>query len=190
MESIYEPPAGVIAPPDGDALTPEQISVLIILERTGAGFSMVAIALTVFTFILFRKMRTTPNVFLLCASGANAGACCASMMGYDGMHAGLESGLCQAQAFIFQWFVPLRSKATLAPFKTDLGAGSCNRIHGGPSPWLSMSTSCFSSTPTRPPFAGTYGFTACSASGDQPSLPSLSSASGVIHEARSLVMQS
>ena len=104
MDSIYQPPAGAVIPPDGNALTPGQMSVLIILERTGAGFSMVAIALTVLTFILFRKMRTTPNLFLLCASGANAGASCASMMGYDGMHAGLDSGLCQAQAFIFQWF--------------------------------------------------------------------------------------
>ncbi|KAK0391464.1 hypothetical protein NLU13_0965 [Sarocladium strictum] len=90
---------------DGGSLTPSQMAILIILERTGAGLSMGAIALTVLTYIVFPKLRTTPNLFLLCASGANAAACCASMIGYDGMHAGLESGLCQAQAFIFQWFM-------------------------------------------------------------------------------------
>jgi heme O synthase-like polyprenyltransferase len=89
----------------GGALTPGQMSVLIILERTGAGLSMAAIVLTVLSYIAFPKLRTTPNLFLLCASGANAGASCASMMGYAGMHEGLESGLCQAQAFIFQWCV-------------------------------------------------------------------------------------
>ena len=86
---------------DGD-LTAAQINILITIERTNAGLSMVAIALTILTFWAFRKLRTTPNVFLICASMANAGATCASMIGYDGMHAGLDSTLCQAQAFIFQ----------------------------------------------------------------------------------------
>lgn len=102
MESVFNT-ADAVEKPDG-ALTISQMNVLIILERTGAGLSMVAIALTVLTYIAFRKMRTTPNLFLLCASGANAAACCASMIGYDGIHDGVESGLCQAQAFMFQWY--------------------------------------------------------------------------------------
>ncbi|PNY23205.1 Cyclic AMP receptor-like protein A [Tolypocladium capitatum] len=87
------------------SLSPGQIDILITIERTGAGLSMVAIFLTVLTFFVFKKLRTTPNLFLVVASIANAGASTASMMGYDGLRMGEDSSLCQAQAFIFEWFM-------------------------------------------------------------------------------------
>ncbi|KAK5988178.1 hypothetical protein PT974_12318 [Cladobotryum mycophilum] len=89
----------------GSTLTPHQIKVLITIERAGAGLSMGAIALTVLSFIFFRKLRTTPNLFLVFASIANAGASIASMMGYDGLVRGENSALCQVQGFIFEWFM-------------------------------------------------------------------------------------
>ncbi|POR35837.1 Cyclic AMP receptor-like protein A [Tolypocladium paradoxum] len=85
------------------SLSPGQIDILITIERTGAGLSMVAIFLTVLTFVVFKKLRTTPNLFLVFASIADAGASTASMMGYDGLRMGQNSSLCQAQAFIFEW---------------------------------------------------------------------------------------
>lgn len=85
-------------------LTVDQVNTLIIIERTGAGLSMVAITLTLATFIAFKKLRTTPNLFLVFASLANAGASVASMIGYDGLRQGEFSALCQAQAFIFEWY--------------------------------------------------------------------------------------
>ncbi|KAM4054502.1 7 transmembrane receptor (secretin family) domain-containing protein [Hirsutella rhossiliensis] len=87
------------------SLTPDEIKTLITIERTGAGLSMVAIALTLLSFVVFKKLRTTPNLFLVFASVANAGASVASMMGYDGLRQGQDSALCQAQAFIFEWFM-------------------------------------------------------------------------------------
>lgn len=66
---------------------------------------MVAITFVVLTYWVFKKLRTTPNLFLLFASIANAGASTASMMGYDGLEKGEDSNLCQAQAFIFEWCV-------------------------------------------------------------------------------------
>ncbi|KAM5347889.1 hypothetical protein ACJ41O_007713 [Fusarium nematophilum] len=92
-------------PEPGQALSPEKIDVLITIERVGAGCSMVAITLVVLTYWAFKKLRTTPNLFLLFASIANAGASVASMIGYDGLQLGEDSGLCQAQAFIFEWFM-------------------------------------------------------------------------------------
>ncbi|KAK7429957.1 hypothetical protein QQZ08_003579 [Neonectria magnoliae] len=86
-------------------LSPRQVDILITIERTGAGCSMTAIALTVLSYWLFKKLRTTPNLFLLFASLANAGASTASMMGYDGLERGEGSALCQSQAFIFEWFM-------------------------------------------------------------------------------------
>ncbi|PFH63418.1 hypothetical protein XA68_10007 [Ophiocordyceps unilateralis] len=86
-------------------LTSAEIDSLLTIERTGAGLSMVAISLIALTFIVFKKLRTTPNLFLLVASLANAGASVASMMGHDGLRKGEASSLCQAQAFIFEWFM-------------------------------------------------------------------------------------
>lgn len=95
----------MIEPDPGSALSHQEINVLITIERIGAGCSMVAIALTVVSYWAFKKLQTTPNLFLVFASIANAGASIASMIGYDGLEKGTESGLCQAQAFIFQWSV-------------------------------------------------------------------------------------
>ncbi|KJK78428.1 hypothetical protein H634G_06126 [Metarhizium anisopliae BRIP 53293] len=90
---------------DGSTLSTNHINTLITIERTGAGLSMAAILLTVAPFLAFKKLRTTPNTFLVFASMANAGASVASMIGYDGLRMGEESTLCQAQGFIFEWFM-------------------------------------------------------------------------------------
>ncbi|KJZ72266.1 hypothetical protein HIM_08307 [Hirsutella minnesotensis 3608] len=90
---------------DDASLTERQVDVLITIERTGAGLSMIAITLTILSFIAFKKLRTTPNLFLVFASIANAGASIASMIGYDGLRLGENSVLCQAQAFIFECFM-------------------------------------------------------------------------------------
>lgn len=86
-----------------EVLSTRQIDILITIERTGAGCSMAAIVLTVLSYWLVKKLRTTPNLFILLASIANAGASTASMMGYDGLDRGEDSALCQSQAFIFEW---------------------------------------------------------------------------------------
>lgn len=87
----------------GSELTPDQISTLIAIERTGASLSMAAITVTVASFIAIPRLRSTPNMFLVFASVANAGASIASMVGYDGLLQGENSALCQAQGFIFEW---------------------------------------------------------------------------------------
>ncbi|KAJ4149267.1 hypothetical protein NW754_000706 [Fusarium falciforme] len=92
-------------PEKGQAFSPQEIDVLITIERVGAGCSMVAITLVMLSYWAFKKLRTTPNLFLLFASMANAGASVASMIGYDGLERGEDSTLCQAQAFIFEWFM-------------------------------------------------------------------------------------
>ncbi|KAJ4854891.1 G protein-coupled glucose receptor regulating gpa2 domain-containing protein [Trichoderma breve] len=89
----------------GSELSPREIEVLITIERTGAGLSMVAITLTLVSFFLIKKLRTTPNMFIVLASIANAGASIASMIGYDGLDKGESSALCQGQGFIFEWFM-------------------------------------------------------------------------------------
>ncbi|KAG6030216.1 hypothetical protein E4U41_000157 [Claviceps citrina] len=90
---------------DGSRLSAEHTNTLITIERTGASISMAAIVLTVIAYLSFSKLKTTPNTFLVFASVANAGASIASMIGYDGLRMGVNSPLCQAQGFIFEWFM-------------------------------------------------------------------------------------
>lgn len=94
---------------DLSSLSTDQVNLLITIERTCASFSMVAIILITTSFTAFKRLRTTPNLFIVFASLANAGASVASMMGYDGLVKGDNSTLCQAQAFIFEWYTYLYS---------------------------------------------------------------------------------
>lgn len=88
---------------DGADLSEEKIATLVAIERTGASMSMIAITLISISYLIYPKLRSTPNTFLLFASVANAGASIASMIGYDGLLQGDGSSLCQGQAFIFEW---------------------------------------------------------------------------------------
>lgn len=89
----------------GSTLSTREINILVTMERIGAGFSLLAIVILIATYLAFKRLRTTPNLFLFCAAMANIGASVASMVGYDGLDQGVESTLCQAQGFIFQWYV-------------------------------------------------------------------------------------
>ena len=83
-------------------LTDGHIAVIIKLERTGAILSMIGAVLVVVTYAAFTRLRTVPNLFILFASISNIGASIACIMGYDGIKAGLDTSLCQAQAFLLE----------------------------------------------------------------------------------------
>lgn len=89
-------------------LDPSQINTLNAVERMGATLSLFGILLIFITFAIFRRLRTIPNTFIFFASVANIGACIACLIAYDGiqaMHLDRQSALCQAQGFMFEWYV-------------------------------------------------------------------------------------
>lgn len=89
-----------------------QVTTLKAVERMGASLSLFGIALIFVTFAIFKRLRTIPNTFIFFASVANVGACVACLIAYDGIQAmSMDRGaaLCQAQAFLFEWYVFLRS---------------------------------------------------------------------------------
>lgn len=89
-------------------LEPDQINVLNAVERMGATLSLFGIIMIFITFAFFKRLRTIPNTFIFFASIANIGACVACLIGYDGitaLHRDVDSPLCQAQGFIFEWCV-------------------------------------------------------------------------------------
>lgn len=171
---------------NGSGLTPEEIQTLVLIERTGAGLSMIAIFIIILTYILFKKLRTSPNLFLLCAAIANAGASVASMIGYDGLILGEYSSLCQAQSFIFQWYYLLGSGwETIGA--DDIVIGLCRQTLGGLLPWPSMCISSSSTMLGLPTFASTPGSTVWSVLVGPWLQPSPYSASETIHEGSSTV---
>jgi len=87
---------------DDMGLTSIQVQTLVTLERAGAGLSIVGITFIFLTYWAYKKLRTVPNLFILFASIANAGASAACLMGYDGIREGANSALCQAQAFLLE----------------------------------------------------------------------------------------
>lgn len=89
-------------------LEASQISTLNAVERMGATLSLFGILLIFITFAYSKRLRTIPNTFIFFASLANVGACMACLIAYDGIQAmgrDRNAALCQAQGFMFEWYV-------------------------------------------------------------------------------------
>jgi hypothetical protein len=98
---------GVIAPRGSNpALNDDEVVIIIELERAGAILSLVGVVMIFITYSTFRRLRTVPNLFILLASIANVGASIACIMGYDGIRAGVDTPICQAQAFLLELCAP------------------------------------------------------------------------------------
>lgn len=118
-------------------LTPNEIKVVVALEKAGASLSMIGITMIFIAYWVFKRIRTVPNLFIMFASIANIGASIACLMGYDGIIAGVDTSLCQTQAFLLEMYglcCAWCSTADLSPL------GSCSRTHGGHLPWPSTSS--------------------------------------------------
>ena len=115
------------------SLSPGQVQVVIALERTGASLSLIGIVLILVTYWLFKRLRTIPNLFIVFASIANIGASIACVIGYDGIIAGEDSALCQAQAFMLDMCG--LAFHLLARNYAYRSSGSCRQTRGGRWPW-------------------------------------------------------
>ncbi|KAK4184163.1 putative G-protein coupled receptor [Podospora australis] len=86
-------------------LTIDQRDTIQHVERFGASLSLVGVFFIFITYGLFQKVRTVPNTFIFFASIANVGASVACLIGYAGILAGDDSGLCRVQAFLLEMFM-------------------------------------------------------------------------------------
>ncbi|KAL2154569.1 hypothetical protein VTH82DRAFT_3245 [Thermothelomyces myriococcoides] len=86
-------------------LTKQEHHTLEIAERSGASISLISVFAVFVVYGLFPRVRTVPNTFIFFASVANLGATIACLIGLNGLRAGEESALCQAQAFLFEMFM-------------------------------------------------------------------------------------
>ncbi|KAK3382714.1 hypothetical protein B0T24DRAFT_645338 [Lasiosphaeria ovina] len=86
-------------------LTTPQRETIQHVERFGASLSLAGVALIFVAYALFKRLRTVPNTFIVFASIANVGATTACLIGYAGIIAGDDSGLCRVQAFLLEMFM-------------------------------------------------------------------------------------
>ncbi|ODA77986.1 hypothetical protein RJ55_06589 [Drechmeria coniospora] len=91
--------------PIAERLTQRQIDVLVTLERIGGSVSLIAVLLIFVAYAFIRRVRNVQNTFIVFASVSNIGASVASIIALDGLQAGKETALCQAQSFMFQMFM-------------------------------------------------------------------------------------
>ncbi|CAG8951616.1 hypothetical protein HYFRA_00005416 [Hymenoscyphus fraxineus] len=86
------------------ALTQQQISTLIIIERVTASISLTATLLLFTTFLLVKELRTLSNTLIFYASFANVFANVAALIGGEALRN--ENGaLCQFQGFLLEMFM-------------------------------------------------------------------------------------
>lgn len=94
-------PLGTVTLPDTN-LTPQQIKVIVAVERTGGALSLLSVLLIFLAYWLVQRVRNVQNTFIAFASISNIGASIASMVALDGVDAGQTAPLCQAQSFLFE----------------------------------------------------------------------------------------
>lgn len=79
-----------------------QLHIIVYLERIGGSISLVAVFLIFIAYALAPRTRNVQNTFIVFASVSNIGASVASIIALDGLQAGKETALCQAQSFLFE----------------------------------------------------------------------------------------
>ncbi|EGX96223.1 cAMP receptor-like protein, putative [Cordyceps militaris CM01] len=84
---------------------PDEVRLLIKLERIGGCISLVAVMLVFIVYAFFPKVRNVQNTFIVFASVSNAGASVATIIAFDGLRKGTGSTLCKAQSFLFEMFM-------------------------------------------------------------------------------------
>ncbi|THC93519.1 hypothetical protein EYZ11_007010 [Aspergillus tanneri] len=83
-------------------------------ERVCSAISLAATAIVVVSFICSSAFRKPINRLVFYASWGNIMANLATVISQSGIRAGLDSPLCQFQAFLMQWFMPADALWTLA----------------------------------------------------------------------------
>ena len=88
--------------PSDELTNPTEIKALVIMERLGGSLSLLSVLCIFLTYLIVPRVRNVQNTFIVFASISNVGACIASLIALDGIKAGQNSPLCQAQAFMFE----------------------------------------------------------------------------------------
>jgi hypothetical protein len=120
------------------SLNERQYQVLNAIERASSIISLAASSFVVASFIKSSRFRTPINRLIFYATLGNVLINAATLIASSGISRGVESPLCQFQAFALQWFaVPGQSLYLIAYNKS----GSCQLTASGRFAWRVIFTS-------------------------------------------------
>jgi hypothetical protein len=86
-------------------LTIDQISAIEIAERVSSILSLLGAAFVIGTFMSNKSFHKPINRLVFYAAWGNIMANTATLISVSGIHLGINSPLCQFQAFLIQWYV-------------------------------------------------------------------------------------
>src|SRR5947209_9837161 len=76
-----------------------------ITERVGSVFSLLGAAFIIITFLSHKAFHKPINRLVFFAAWGNIMSNVGTLMSTSGIHLGVNSSLCQFQAFLIQWYV-------------------------------------------------------------------------------------
>ncbi|KAI9374531.1 hypothetical protein BJX61DRAFT_497664 [Aspergillus egyptiacus] len=95
-------------------LSTSQLHAISVTERACSTVSLLATSIIVVSFLSSQLFRKPINRLVFYASFGNIMANVATLISQSGIRAGTNSGLCQIQAFLIQWFMPADALWTFA----------------------------------------------------------------------------
>src|SRR2546423_12895322 len=119
----------------------EQMYAIEVTERVCSVFSLLGTAFIITTFLTDKAFHRPINRLVFYATWGNIMSNVATLISTAGIRLGINSGLCQTQAFIIQWYVNLSTGNQTFSFSDKTAViGLCRLMRSGPSPWHSTST--------------------------------------------------
>ncbi|KAL4894616.1 hypothetical protein BDV59DRAFT_13695 [Aspergillus ambiguus] len=94
--------------------TPGQLYAISVTERICSAVSLAGTGIIVVSFLCSKAFRKPINRLVFYACWGNVMANIATVVSQSGIHAGLDSPLCQFQGFLIQWFMPADALWTFA----------------------------------------------------------------------------
>ncbi|KAE8375907.1 hypothetical protein BDV26DRAFT_283095 [Aspergillus bertholletiae] len=96
------------------SLSQQQLFAISVTERVCSAISLTGTTIIVVSFLSSTAFRKPINRLVFYASWGNLMTNIATVISQSGIHMGLDSPLCQLQAFLIQWFMPADALWTFA----------------------------------------------------------------------------
>src|SRR5277367_5421927 len=115
-----------------------QMNAVEITEKVGSVFSLLGTAFIITTFLSHKSFHKPINRLVFYAAWGNIMSNVGTLLSTSGINLGVNSSLCQFQAFLIQWYVIPASQTKES--HPECPVGLCPPMRCGPLPWRAMFT--------------------------------------------------
>jgi|ERR1700722_1388453 hypothetical protein len=120
------------------SFTDHQIRAIEIAERVGSVLSLVGAGFIITTFLSHKSFHKPINRLVFYAAWGNIMSNVGTLLSTSGINLGVNSSLCQFQAFLIQWYVIPHPRPKES--HPECPAGLCPPMPCGLLPWRAMFT--------------------------------------------------